>query len=124
MIPHRPPHIHPDGSAIFLTGRIYVGISRLAPSHIKQYLYDKLKEILPTHHIVLDAYVICNNHYHLLIQIQRGNLLPKFVRHLHGATAHYIKGHIPDMVSLGDQVLTREITPWDRRNSALQCAYL
>lgn len=117
MIPHRPVHIHPDTSTIFVTGRTYAGISWLYPNHTKQFLYDKLQEILPRYHIELDAHVICHNHYHLLLRVARGDGLSKFVKHLHGATARYIKQHMPEIVTLGGQILTREITPWDRRQN-------
>ncbi|MBI5620821.1 transposase [Candidatus Gottesmanbacteria bacterium] len=118
MHSHRPPHIHPDDSIIFLTGRLYAGISWLHAEPSKQYFLDKLKEILPRYHIELDAYVICHNHYHLLIQPEEGALLSKFVGHLHGATSHYIREHFPDIVSVRDQVLSREVTKWDKRQTA------
>ncbi len=117
MILHRPPHIHTDDSTIFLTGRIYAGISWLAPDHVKEYILAKLKELTLKYAIILDAYVLCQNHYHLIVQVKKGNLLSKFMRHLHGATAHYIKEHLPDIISLGGQVLTRDITPWDKRQA-------
>ncbi len=65
--------------------------------------------------MVLDAWVICNNHYHLLLGVSDGKQIPKFTKHLHGSTAHYIRQHMPSMVISDHQVLTREITPWDKR---------
>lgn len=112
---HRPPHIHPDGSLIFLTGRTYGGISWLYPKHAKDYFYNKLLEILPIYAVTLDGYVICNNHYHLLLHAAKGNKIPQFVKHLHGATSHYIKTNMPKIMAGGDQILTRETTPWDIR---------
>ena len=41
--------------------------------------------------------------------------MPKFVKHLHGSTAHYIKQQMPSMVVGDDQIFSREITPWDIR---------
>lgn len=117
MIPHRPPHIHPNHSTIFLTGRIYSGISWIFPEHTKQYALNKLVEIMPTYHMTLDAYVICHNHYHLLAQVTHGALVPKFIKHFHGATAHYIKQNLPEIVTVGGQILTRDITPWDKRQT-------
>lgn len=113
---HRPLHIHPDTSIIFLTGRIYGGFSWLYPETTKQYFWDKLQEILPTYKLELDAWVVNNNHYHLLLKVTQGNLLSKFVKQLHGSMANYIKKNMPSIVN-GEQVLTREITPWDIRQT-------
>lgn len=115
METHRPLHIHPDTTVIFLTGRTYSGISWLHSDNIKDYFYDKLLEILPKYRLELDTYVICNNHYHLLLGVSQGSFVPKFVKHLHGSTARYIRQQIPSMILGSDQTLTREITPWDRR---------
>ena len=116
MQTHRPPHIHPDTSVIFLTGRTYSGISWLHPEKTKEYFYSKLFEILPKYKLELDAWVICNNHHHLLLRVPDGKQIPKFVKHLHGSTAHHIKQSLPNIVN-GEQILTREITPWDIRQT-------
>lgn len=118
MKTHRPPHIHPDTSIMFITGRCYSGISWLYSDDTKKHFYNKLLETTSRYKLELDAWVICNNHYHLLLRATDGKQVPKFVKHLHGATAHHIKQQMPPIVIGGDQVLTREITPWDKRQTA------
>lgn len=114
MKKHRPLHIHQDTSIIFLTGRTYSGTNWLAPEETKQYFLDKLSELVQKHKFALDAYVICSNHYHLLLAVPNGAEIPKFVKNLHGSTAHFIKQNTPELVS-GDQVLSQKITAWDIR---------
>ncbi len=63
----------------------------------------------------LDAWVVLDNHYHLLIRVVEGGLVGPFVRELHGATAHFIKKNLPPLITEFGQRLTREVTPWDKR---------
>jgi len=72
---HRPPHIHSDNSFLFLTGRVYAGFSYLAPRETKTYLLQKANSILEKYKIILNAWVILNNHYHFLIKVEGGKLV-------------------------------------------------
>lgn len=112
---HRPLHIHPDTSIIFLTARIYGGFSYLAPKATKTYFLEKVNSILEKYKIELDAWVVLNNHYHFLIRVIDGNLVAPLVRELHGATAHFIKRNLPPLITEFGQRLTKEVTPWDKR---------
>ncbi|MBU1110907.1 transposase [Patescibacteria group bacterium] len=112
---HRPPHIHPDRSIIFLTARIYGGFSYLAPDNTKQYFLNKLKSIEEKYRIAAEGWVILNNHYHLLIRVLEGNRVSKFIKELHGSTAHFIKKDLPSLVTEYGQVIVEEVTPWDKR---------
>ena len=115
MKKHRPPHIHPDNSFLFLTGRIYGGFSYLAPRTTKIYFLNKANSVLEKYKIGLDAWVILNNHYHLLIKVVEGGLVAPFIRELHGAVARFIKKSFPPLVTEFGQVLAREMTLWDKR---------
>jgi len=112
---HRPPHIHPDNSFLFLTGRIYGGFSYLAPRKTKNYLIEKTNSTLEKCKIIIDAWVVLDNHYHFLIKATEGKLIGAFIRELHGATAYFIKKNFPPLITEFGQRLVREVTPWDKR---------
>jgi|GEM_PF-2985805 len=112
---HRPLHIHPNSSILFLTARIYGGFSYLAPKATKTYLLEKANSILEKYKLDLDAWVVLDNHYHFLIRVIEGGLVAPFVRELHGATAHFIKKNLPPLITEFGQQLTKEVTPWDKR---------
>ena len=114
---HRPLHIHPDGSILFLTARIYGGFSYLAPKATKIYLLGKLNSILSKYKIRLDAWVVLDNHYHLLIRVVEGDSVSPFIRELHGATAYFIKKNFPPLITEFGQQLAKEVTPWDKRQA-------
>lgn len=114
---HRPPHIHPDSSSIFLTGRIYGGFSYLAPKSTKTYLLDKINLVLEKYKINLDGWVVLDNHYHFLLNITDGKLVSSFVKELHGATAHFIKKNLPSLITKYGQRLVKRVTPWDKRQT-------
>lgn len=114
---HRPPHIHPDDSFLFLTGRVYGGLSYLAPKKAKEYFLVKLDSILEKYKIILESWVILDNHYHLLIKARIGKLVAPFVREIHGATAYFIKKNLPPLITEFGQKLTRGVTPWDKRQT-------
>lgn len=114
---HRPPHIHPDDSFLFLTGRIYGGFSYLALGKTKEYLLEKLCSILEKYKITLKAWVVLDNHYHLLIKTKEGELVVSFIRELHGATANFIRKNLPPLITEFGQRLTKEQTPWDKRQT-------
>lgn len=114
---HRPLHIHPDSSILFLTARIYGGFSYLAPKATKTHLLEKANSLLKKYKIKLDAWVVLDNHYHLLINVIEGGLVGPFVRELHGATAHFIKKNFTPLITKFGQQLTKEVTPWDKRQT-------
>lgn len=114
-INHRPPHIHPDSHPIFITAKIYGGFPHLAPETTKDYFWNLLKDKAQKHKIDLDAQVVLNDHYHLIIRVGDGAVVPKFIRELHGASSHYIRKNIPSLVTEHGQLLIRRDTAWDRR---------
>ncbi len=114
---HRPPHIHPDNSQLFLTGRTYGGFSYLTPKRTKEYFLDKLNFTLEKYQIDLDAWVVLDNHYHFLIRVKEGKNVSPFVKELHGATAHFIKKNLPSLITEAGQRLAREATSWDKRQT-------
>lgn len=115
IIKHRPPHFHQDNSFVFITAKIYAGFSYLASSKMKDYFWQLLKEKALKHKIELKARVVLDNHYHLIVKIEKSNLVPKFIKEIHGASAREIKKNLPTLVTTSGQVLTEEVTSWDKR---------
>lgn len=112
---HRPLHLYPDNSLIFITGRIYGGFSYLALKEAKDYFWKLLEEKSSKYDLDLKARVILDNHYHLIIKANKGNLIPRFIKEIHGVSARYIKKNLPELVTVYGQVLVKEKTPWDKR---------
>jgi len=53
-------------------------------------LRDQLKELIVEFGIVLRAWVILDDHYHLLLKTRVGKDLPRFFGRLHGATSRQL----------------------------------
>jgi putative transposase len=51
---------------------------------------DKLKGLIIEFNVKLLAWVILDNHYHLLLKMRRGKDLSRFVSRLHGSTSRQI----------------------------------
>ena len=62
----------------------------LASTEAKQYLRDALQNTVQPFEITLRAWVILDNHYHLLLKTKRGLRLPHFFSQLHGRSARQI----------------------------------
>ena len=110
---HRPKHLLLDDQIYFITGRTYFDYSHLKKRKIKNYFLEKAGEISEKYMVDIKAWVVLDNHYHLLVNFEKGRLLPKFIKHLHGSTAHLIKKqrHEPNFVKL----FFEGLTPWQKR---------
>lgn len=117
MPKHRPLHIHPNNSIIFITARIYGGFSYLKPKKTKDYFWKLIKSKSNKYSMLIIAKVVLNNHYHLLLEVSKGENVSKLIGEIHGASAHYINENLPSLITKFGQVLTKEITPWDKRYS-------
>jgi len=84
---NRPKHISQDNSIYFITARTIDGMWFLKPDRYKQILFEKIKEKTSKFDSPLLAYVILNNHYHLIIKVEKANILPKFIKELNGASS-------------------------------------
>lgn len=112
---HRPPHICLDKSLVFITAKIYGGFSYLVSEEMKDYFWKLLEEKTLKHDLKLKARVVLKNHYHLIIKVKKGSLVPKFIKEIHGASAKHIKQNLPELVATYGQVLTREVAFWNQR---------
>lgn len=84
---HNPPHLYLDKTIYFITGRTLKGVHYFNTDIKKQILADKLKEVIRRLEFILYAWVILENHYHLLLKTNLGKDLAKFVNLLHGGSS-------------------------------------
>lgn len=85
---HRPPHMLKTDSWYHVTAstchkaRLFEGYER------KNLLCDILQSKTEKFSVTLRAWVLLDNHYHLLCRFAEANVMPRFIGELHGASAH------------------------------------
>jgi putative transposase len=84
---HHPPHYCIDKQWTLVSAATIDHKPLLADTAAKQSVHDILKAKILDFDAGLRAWVILDQHYHLLIRFQDGSHLPRFVAALHGATA-------------------------------------
>lgn len=106
---HRPPHLFHDDTIYFITARCLTPQGGVTPSasgmtapcavindpplkttEAKRIFQKCLKIFLEKYGSSLYAWVILDNHYHLLLQFENVKNLPNFVNQLHSMTARLI----------------------------------
>jgi len=85
--PHNPYHIYTDDTFYFITGAILHHAPLLGPSSHKQHLQEQLLELALAYDLDLKAWIILDNHYHILFHLTIGENLSSFIRSLHTRTA-------------------------------------
>jgi putative transposase len=86
---HHPPHILLDDSWYLVTARIHENQPLLQSNTDKEIIRNNLQSLAKEFSIFLAAWVILDNHYHLLLHFEDGRL-SSFVQRLHGRTAYEI----------------------------------
>ena len=84
---HRPPHLYLDTYIYMLTASTYKRNRLFNTDSKKRVLKNLLFECIDDFKFKLFAWVILDNHYHLLFQINKGKNLSHFVKKLHGKSA-------------------------------------
>lgn len=104
----RPPHLYRDETFYFLTGRTVNRQPFLITDKGKNNFLSVLRESLLKFNIKLFAFVVNNDHYHLLAEINESTDLPKFVANLHANSAR--------LINQLEKILGRKIwyQYWDR----------
>ncbi|MEI8120387.1 MAG: transposase [Actinomycetes bacterium] len=87
---HHPPHLYLDHTWYLVTASTLRHEHLLAIDQVKPYFQTKLRELVDEFSVTLRAWVVLNNHYHLLLKSQRGHDLPRFTARLHGATSRFV----------------------------------
>ncbi len=84
---HHPPHWYKDNSIYFITARTIDAESYFIGPSKRKIIYDALKEGIKKFKVDLYAFVILNNHYHLLFKIQKGVELTNFIGFINGKSS-------------------------------------
>lgn len=84
---YHPPHFYFDQTIYFITCRTVNKEKFFATDVHKNILYSCLKTGLQDFNIPIYAFVILDNHYHLLIKIQKTGDLPLFIKYLNGKSS-------------------------------------
>ncbi len=84
---HEPPHIYADDTWYFITASTFRGVHFLATHQAKTLLLEKIRDRTQEYGIQLKAWVILNNHYHLLMKSRRSADIPRFFQRLHAGMA-------------------------------------
>ena len=87
-ITHHPKHVYLDDTWYFISASTHHRERLLSEEKAKAMMRDKLKALVIEFEVQLAAWVILDNHYHLLIKSKVGDDLPRFVGRLHGSTSH------------------------------------
>lgn len=98
---NRPKHIQQDNSFYFFTVRTIDGQWFLQPDNYKQILLDTIKDKTKKFKFPLIAYVILQNHYHLICNVSDARKISKFIGELNGASARAI--------NIADSAINRKI---------------
>jgi len=80
---HHPPHIFRDNTLYFITARTINKKSFFNSDEKKEILRKVIKEAIKRFEISCYAWVILDNHYHLLMRIKEGKYLSKFIQNIH-----------------------------------------
>jgi len=87
---HHPPHIYLSDTCYIITAATLHHAPFLASEAAKTYVRDSLRSLVVKFGIKLYAWVVLDDHYHLLLKTHRGEDLPRFVGRLHGSCSHRI----------------------------------
>ncbi len=85
---HHPPHIYLDDTWYIVTSAVHERRCLLQPEGHKDLVRDQLKALVIKLGLRLSAWVILDNHYHILVKTRVGAELPRFFGQLHGRTSH------------------------------------
>ena len=79
---YHPPHIYQDGALYFIAVKTIKGERCFNSGDKKNILLKVLKKALNKFDVSLYAWVILDNHYHLLFKLLKGEDLWKFVKNI------------------------------------------
>ncbi len=89
---HHPPHIYHDDTWYLITSRVYEARRLLRPAGHKEILRDHLRSLVIEFDIQLTAWVILDNHSHLLVKSKVGANISRFIGRWHGRTSFELNG--------------------------------
>ncbi|MDZ7401791.1 MAG: transposase [candidate division KSB1 bacterium] len=87
---HTPYHLYIDDYPYFINVHTYLNIYQMTSDFEKQKLLQKITEFFKTFHFVLYAWIILDNHYHLLFKTRIGRDLSKVFGKIHAGYSYEI----------------------------------
>lgn len=84
---HRPPHIYLDDTNYFITVGIFQKKPLFNTNAKKAIVKSALESAVKKFEYILHAWVILDNHFHILIKTLNGKLLPRFMGAITGKSA-------------------------------------
>jgi putative transposase len=84
---HHPPHIYLDDTWYMITSSVYGGRYMLQPEGYKDLVRDQLKALVAEFKLILAAWVVLDNHTHVLIKSHVGAELNRFIGRWHGRSS-------------------------------------
>ena len=85
--PHNPPHLFIDGAIYFITGGILDKQHILCEDAHKEFVLAAMEKWFPNFEWQLDAWIILNNHYHLVAKAKLAKDMPTIMARMHGGSA-------------------------------------
>jgi len=86
---HHPPHVLVDNTWYFITSHT-LGEKDIVREDFKNIWINTVKELTKKFNYRLYAWVILNNHYHILCKVENSKNLPNFINRLHGSSSYSI----------------------------------
>jgi putative transposase len=87
---HRLPHLLLNHSKYFLVARTWEGRHYFDSDFKKQFLYDCIMEATDKFGYQCDCWVILNNHYQLVLDVDDAKKLPLFIKQVNGGSSRKI----------------------------------
>ncbi len=87
---HRPPHIKQKDNWYHITASTLNKQPFFKGRERKILLRETLQGKATKFDVTLRAWVILDNHYHLLCNFSEASIMPRFIGELHGASAHQL----------------------------------
>ncbi len=116
---HSPSHFFASNQMYMITTATYKKRKYLKDDKIKEYLFDLIFNKFSRFNWEIDAWVILDNHYHLLLQASKNaHSLPIIIREIHKFSALFIRKFLNcnnDVVSKGQN--HRFCTPKNKQHN-------
>ncbi len=121
MADHHPPHIYLDRTWYMISANTRGNEPLLASDEAKTIFRETLKTLVTRQNVALRAWVILDNHYHLLLKTDNGHGLSHFVGQLHGSASMQINeaegvAHRLIWHNYWDSCIRTEADMWTRFN--------
>ncbi len=88
---HRPPHLFLDNAKYFIASRTINWLPIFEKDYKKKILYNCILEALNKYKYICDSWVILNNHYQLVLDIQENSKdIFLFIKQINGSSSREI----------------------------------